>query len=226
MRKTVVLLFVTLLATPSVFCTSSLLRLERTDQLGPGAVWEEVPANTLPITTEGAFQDTYETDAGYYRMRIDPGDEWGFPLNVPLKDVPRTAVDIAQELLDSLRDGQHGLDEAMLGPIAFPVYTPGIDGPAYMEFAMLSPQPEPPDLPFERARAGLLSNLSGERPLVIGDCGAPAQGFILVSLNEGDFPVVGYSTEGSTRTECLRRMCKTSAVRIVRYDSGFMAAED
>ncbi len=237
MKYALPLLLVVMLASSSALCSSNLLRLERSQS--PGGPWQEVPANTLPITTEGAFQDTYESDAGYYRMRIDPADEWGFPLNIPLEEVSPMAVKIADEFLNSLRDGEHGWEEANLGPMAFPMYVPGVDVPAYMEFAVLSPQPEPPDSPFGIPPGSSGSIPSAESPVrgddepsfresskVVGDCGGPAAGFILVSLREDDFPLVEHSTEGSTNTECLRRMAGTSAVRLVRYDEGLMCAED
>jgi len=135
------------------------------------------------------------------------------------------AVGIAESLLGSSRDLE-GWEDALLGPVAFPVYTPGVDGPAYMEFALLSPQPEPPDMPFGDSSQKPQPTSGGETPLVIGDCGLESRGYILVSLTEDDFPVVNYATEGSTRTECLRQRCGTSAARIVRYIGGFVAAED
>jgi len=64
------------LVVPSLFCTSSLLKLERSET--PGGPWQVVPAETLPITAEGAFQDSYESATGYYRMQIEPGADWVF----------------------------------------------------------------------------------------------------------------------------------------------------
>jgi hypothetical protein len=101
-----------------------------------------------------------------------------------------------------------------------------VDGPAYMEFPLLGPQPEPPDLPFGGSNLKPQPTSGGPRPLIIGDCGLESRGYILVSLTEDDFPVVNYATAGPTRTECLRQRCGTSAARIVRYVGGFVAAED
>ncbi|MDP2897401.1 MAG: hypothetical protein Q8Q12_12750 [bacterium] len=214
--------FLVLFILSPAFGTTNLLRLERSEV--PGGPWQEVPANTIPITTEGAFQDTYSSATGYYHMRIEPGDGWGFPLNIPFEDVPATTKGIATDLLGSSR-GLEGWEDAMLGPIVFPVYTPGIDGPAYMEFALLGPQPEPPDMPFGGPGQKPDPTSRTQKPLMIGDSGMP-RGYILVSLTEDDFPVVSFATEGFTRTERLRRMCGTSAARIVRYLGGFTAAED
>ena len=213
---------VALLILSPAFGSTNLLRLERSET--PGGPWQEVPANTLPITTEGAFQDTYASDTGYYRMEIEPGDGGGFVLNIPYEQVAATTVGIAKGLLDSSRTLE-GWEDAMLGPIVFPVYTPGIPGPAYMEFALLGPQPEPPDMPFGDPGHKPEPLARTEKPLIIGDSGMP-RGHILVSLTEDDFPVVSFATEGPTRTERLRRMCGTSAARIVRYLGGFTVAED
>ncbi len=225
MRKLLLFIFVAALTAPAAFCTTSLLRLERSDSLGPGAVWQEVPSNTLPLTEEGAFQDTYESPTGFYRMRIDSGGDWGVPLNIPLEDVPRIAVDIAQELLDNPGDERlEGWEGAILGPTAFPMYTPGLDKPTYMEFAVLSPQPEPPDLPFGGLRSG--SSAPQTSPLGYNCLSATPRGFILVSLTEDDKPIVTYSTEGRTRTECLRNRARASAVRIVKITDECYAAEN
>lgn len=213
---------VVLLILSPAFGSTNLLRLERSE--APGGPWQEVPANTLPITTEGAFQDTYTSDTGYYRMEIEPGDGAGYSLNILMEDVPTVTKSIATDLLGSSRDLE-GWEDAMLGPIVFPVYTPGIPGPAYMEFALLGPQPEPPDMPFGDPGHKPEPLARTEKPLIIGDCGMP-RGHILVSLTEDDFPIVSFATEGPTRTERLRRMCGTSAARIVRYLGGFTVAED
>jgi hypothetical protein len=204
-----------MLMAPLCFGTSSLLRLERAREPG---IWEEVPANQLPITEEGAFLDKYGSPTGYYRMRIDPAQEW-VPLNMPLADVPTMAVKIAQELLDSSRNvgGDNSWEDASLGPIAFPIYSPGIEGPTYMEFALLSPQPEPPDMPFQTGQT--------RAPSPLGICSQVPRGFILVSLTEDDRPIVDFATEGTTHTECLRRMAKSSALKIVKTDE-FNAAEN
>jgi hypothetical protein len=223
MKKELLLVMIVVLALPSAFCASSLLRLERSET--PGGPWQELPANTLPVTADGAFHDTYESATGYYHMRIDPAHEWGFPLNIPYEDVPLTAAEIAKNLLTTSRDLE-GWEDARVGPIAFPIYTLGVDGPAYIEFALLSPQPEPPDMPFGDSTQKAQPTSGGEAPLVIGDCGLESRGHILVSLTEDDFPVVSFATDGLTRTECLRRKCGTSAVRIVMYLGSALAAED
>jgi hypothetical protein len=221
MKRVLSFIIIALLVVPPALATTSLLRLQRAETpMGP---WQEVPANTLPITEVGELQDTFESPTGYYRMEIEPGADWGFPLNIPLEDVPPVAVNIAKSLLNDLPD-LDGWEDAVLGPMAFPMYTPGVDGPSYIEFTLLSPQPEPPDLPFETLRG---TAPAGEPSPLGYDCltGTP-RGYILVSLTKDDFPIVEYSTEGRSRTECLRKRAKTSAVQIVKYDDEAYAAED
>ena len=238
MKTTLLFALLVLLVVPAGSCTTSLLRLQRSEELGPGAVWEQVPANVLPVTEGGAFLHTYEAAAGFYRMRIDPAVEWGFPLSMPLEDVPATGVGLAQELLDSLREmeGDVSWEDAVLGPVAFPMYAPGVDDPAYMEFAVLAPQPKLFGSPFDsggsRSRPPARS-LQAPPPrqsrLTYDPCDSSdfvPRGRILVSLTEDDIPIVEYSTHGGTRTECLRNLAKSSAVRIVKIPDGFTVAEN
>jgi len=230
MKKRLVFVLVAFLTAPAAFCTTSLLRLGRANS--PDGLWQRVPSNTLPITEEGAFLDTYESAVGFYRMEIEPGEDWGFPLYMPLEDVPELGLKIASELLDELRDmgGDNSWEDAVLGSVAFPMYTPGVEGPAYMEFAVLSPPPERPGSPFEATRGKsprpLKAPSAPRSPLALQCSDFSPRGRILVSLTEDDIPVVEYSTKGITRTECLRKMAKSSAVRIVKIPDGFTVAEN
>ena len=222
MKKTVLFVLVALLIVPSAWCATNLLRLQRSGS--PGGPWQEVPANTLPITAEGALQDTFDTTAGFYRMRIEPSREWGFPLNVPLEAVPILGLEIATKFLAEMRDiaGDNAWENVTLGPIASPIYSwafgPGGAGePTLIEFKLISVPPE--------AQAGGPGALQDRLPPPISPCNQD-RGFILVSLTEDLGPVVDFSTEGLTRTECLRKEAKSSAVLIMRYDDSFMVAEN
>lgn len=206
MKKTVLFALVALLMAPSAFCIKCRLRLERAATLD--GEWVDVPANTIPITAEGDFEDSLQSDTAFYRMRIDSVSEEGPPVSIRLEDVDETARKIAQDLLESMRnmEGRDGFGNAVLGPVAYLMYRPDIDGPAYIEFAALSPQPEPPDLPSPT------------------ECD-PNRGYILVSLTRDDFPVLEFATQGPTRTEYLRRRAKSSSIRVFRYGN-FMAGEN
>lgn len=232
MKKTLLFALVALLVVPSAFSTTNLLRLQRSG--APGGPWEEVPANTLPVTAEGALQDTFDAATGFYRMRIEPSGEWGFPLNIPMEDVAPFALDIGTKFLAEMQDiaGDNGWEDVMLGAIAYPVYTPPLllaspihspahsaraGEPALIEFKLISRPPEAP--------VGGPGPLQDRLPPPIALCNQD-RGFILVSLTENLPPVVDFSTEGLTRTECLRKQANSSAVMIVRYDDSFMAAEN
>jgi len=218
MKKTLLFVLVALLMVPSALCTTSLLRLERSD--APGGPWEEVPANTLPITADGKLQDTYEAATGFYRMGIEPGGEWGIPLNIPLEDVPTLALDIGTKFLAEMQDiaGDNSWENVMLGPIASPVYIPLFDDgePRLIEFKLISRPAE-----FQPGGPGPLQDVLPPPQVCNQD-----RGFILVSLTENLSPVVDFATEGLTRTECLRKQANSSAVVIVRYDDSFMVAEN
>jgi len=202
---------------------SNLLRLERSE--APGGPWQEVPANTLPITEEGALLDSYDSATGFYRMSIEDVSG-GFPeLNIPLGEVPAAARSYAQGLLDSMRalGDDNSWEEAELGPIVFPIYDPvvGPDEPAYLEFKVQFPMPEPP--------GPLASPTSGESPTLLL---APPihrdmnQGFILVSLTRDDPPILNHATLTLTQTERLRRLANASGAKIFRYGDSLLAAEN
>jgi hypothetical protein len=217
MRKSLSFILAFALIVPSAFCATNLLRLQRAESpMGP---WQEVPADTVPVTAAGEFQDTFESPTGYYRMQIEPGGEWGIPLQLFLVDVPPLAVEIAQSFLKEAQGiaGDNAWEDAMLGSIVFPLYTgdPG-EGPAFMEFKVV---PKPAEF-----------QPGGPEPLpeylVPPRACDQDRGFILVSLTEELSPVVDFATEGLTRTECLRKQANSSAVKIVRYDDSFMVAEN
>jgi len=253
MKNAVVLLLAGTLVVPSGFAASALLRLERAPS--PAGIWEEVPANTLPITEDGAFLDNNDSPTGFYRMSIEDVSE-GFPeLNIPLDEVPAAAKSYAQGLLDSMRgmDGDNGWEGAQLGPIVFPIYDPvvGPDQPAYLEFKVQFPDPRP-------APGPLAARTSGESPAplvgnVLGPHDDPArmvsydgvvsfltdtwhtaapihrdinQGFILVSLTRDDDPILDYATITVTNTERLRWLARSSAVKVFRYGDSLLTAEN
>lgn len=205
------------------FGASSLLTLERSsDPRGP---WKSVPANTLSITEEGAFADTYDARAGFYRIRIDTAPAGLGELNIPLENVPVFARGHCEDLLASMRNlgGDNGWEEAKLGSIAFPIYDAALDPlvPAYLEFKVCLADPRPtPGVP------GMAGFEAGAR-----QSPAPIQrdidvGFITVSLTRDDLPVLDYAMSGITQTERLRWLARSSAVKVFRYGDSFLAAEN
>jgi hypothetical protein len=221
--RTLISGFLALFILSPAFGATNLLRLERSDV--PGGPWQEVPANTLPITEEGAFLDSNDSATGFYRMSIEDVSE-GFPeLNIPLGEVPAAAKSYAQGLLDSMRSlgDDNSWEGAELGPIVFPIYDPvvGPDKPAYLEFKVQFPDPRPP--------GPLASPTSGDFPTLVL---APPihrdmnQGFILVSLTMDDAPILDHATLTLTQTERLRRLANSSGAKIFRYGDSLLAAEN
>ncbi len=201
-----------LLALPG-YCTISVkgtarLRLLRTTS--PDGEWQEVPAETLPVV-DGEFEDSFGAPSAYYRMRIDLVEMEGPPTSISLESVAPIARQIAQQHLEENRDigGDNGWEGAVLGPVAFPMYNPPVQGIAYIEFKVIGKPPLPP-----------------EGSLAAGLPPPEDRGFIIVSLTDNDYPIVSYATEKITRTEHLRKQAKSSGVRIFRYDDAFMAAEN
>ncbi len=213
MRKTPLFALIVLLLMPSAFCTVNVdyttrLRLQRATS--PDGEWEDVPAETLPVV-EGEFEDAFGASSAYYRMRIGVVNKQLPPTSMPLDQVPPIARQFAQRHLDENRnmEGDNGWEGAVLGPTAFPMYNPAAQGIAYIEFKVI----QKPTLPPPGTLATQLPPLED-------------RGFILVSVTRNDFLIVSYATEGPTRTEMLRELAKSAGVRIFRYDSVFMVAEN
>ena len=181
-------------------------------QKAPGVQgpWQDLPANTLPVTPEGGFNDNTGSN-GYYRLKISTSDAAGGPISIPISSLPTQAVQMASDMLNGNVAG--GWQNGSLAPYAYPIYDPAINGgtnPAYIEFKVISSPPTP-----------------GTN----GPAGPPVEspsdgGFILVSLTTQDVPIPEMAQDGPTRVEQLRRAAQSSTVRAVRYSEGFMAAED
>ncbi len=180
----------------------------------PGGEWEHVPAETMPVA-DGEFEDSFDATSAYYRMRIDLLDDDRPPAALPLGQVPIRSRVIAQQHLDNNRniEGDNGWEDAELGPVVFPMYNPAVQGPAYFEFKVVRKPEEP-------------LALRGDAPAQIITSVDRQFGFILVSATRNDFPIVSYATEGRARTEMLREMAGSTGVRIFRYDTVFIVAEN
>lgn len=188
------------------------LRLERAPTVD--GTYEHVPAEMVPVA-EGDFEDSFDSDTAFYRMRVDVVDDTRPPASLSLDQIPARSRQIAQQHLDDNRDigGDNAWENAELAPVVFPMYNPAVQGPAYFEFKVV----RKPELPAEGA---LGAQLPAQRlPL-------ENRGFILVSATRNDFPIVSYATEGRTRTEMLREMAGSTGVRIFRFDTTFHVAEN
>jgi hypothetical protein len=193
------------LADFAVQAASVLLKMERSAALlGP---WAEVPADNLSILY-GGLVDNVESGSAFYRLQVAPWDAAVPPVSLALDEVPARVRKIAQEHLDRLRDVEEDSSwkSAVLMPQVHPFYDPAVAGAAYMEFKVGLADPRPtPGGPWPPAT----------------DCG-----YILASVNEDDFPIVEYATSGPTPTEMLQRLAGSQAIWVIRYEDGFLAAEN
>ncbi len=186
-----------------------VVHLEKTRTLGE--TWQAVPAAKLVTTPEGGLMDATDTEAVFYRLRVQRADPSGIPMGLALSEVPKDALSIAQDHLSNSQEDDW--EHAQLGPIVYPVYNPAINGntaPAYLEFKVIR-QPAPaPASPFNGSPLDQKADL----------------GFILVSLTRQDVPIPEFSTDGLTRVEKLRSLAKTSQVKAVRYSQAILVAEN
>jgi hypothetical protein len=217
MKGTLLAALILMLIPSPAFCIAgdphvTRLRLERATTLGGD--WEHVPAETMPIEG-GEFEDSFNATTAFYRLRIEVLEDDRPPAAFPLSEVPVRSREIAQQHLDDNRDigGDNAWEDAELAPVVFAMYNPAVQGPAYFEFKVIR-RPEEP-LPL---RGDVPAQVFTDMPIKLG--------FILVSATRNDFPIVSYATQGPTRTEMLREMAKSTAVRIFRYDSTFYVAEN
>ena len=184
------------------------MTLERAPE--PGGVWQEIPAETLPIV-EGGFVDSFDSPSAFYRMKMESLDDAGPPTTMPLEAVPAIARTLAEECLNDNRDidGDNSWEDAVLAPIAYLVYNPAVQGIAYIEFKVMEGPPPPP-----------------ENPLALPPAPPEDRGYILISLTKNDIPIVDFSTEGMTHSERLRARAGSVLVRTFRYDTFLWVAEN
>ena len=187
-----------------------VVHLEKSN--GVGEAWQDVPAGNLATTPEGGLMDAADTGTAFYRLRIQRTDPSGIPAGFALAEVSQEAVAIAQDQLSNC--GEDDWQNAMLGPVVYPVYNPAVNGgntPAYLEFKVIRRAPQ-------AGAAGPFNSPPLDQKTDLG--------FILVSLTRQDMPIPEFSTEGLTRVEKLRSLAKTSQVKAVRYSQAVLVAEN
>jgi len=198
------------------------LRIERSD--GLNGSWEEVDLGNQEKDADG--NPLFPVDgSGFFRARIVTHD--GIPSGpgvVPIAEVPELYLELAGSFMKSFLAGaqaEEGDSDEGAWPedVAFAPYVRQVeeaagDGsvvPAYLEFKVVRAPAEPaPETDW------VSPAWEGE------DTG---QGYVLVSLNEDDFPIAEFATTGPTACEQLMRQAKGRAVRVVRYGSTFAVAE-
>jgi len=196
----------------NAYTAPAVLELQRAPAVfGP---WQKLPANTLPITADGALLDAPPGNASFYRLAISKSDNAGGQLTVGLNEAPTNAISVATEFLES-----NPIPEwtgVTLGPVAYPIYNPAINGgtnPAYMEFKVV-----PAPVSYGTNSGGFATSPPDGRPSDLG--------WMVVSLTDKDAPILEFGTDATSRVERLRQRAGSSVVRMVRYDEDFMAAED
>lgn len=209
---------------------SYLLELETSSD---NQSWVKSPIDPNTITGAGDILTAADQDRAFYRLRIRTHDSDGIVPVLGLGQVPEMALKIALEFLRSFEadEEQQNRDQdpedlsglwpegVTLGPLAFPIYDLAVDGgrsPAYIEFKVVQDQ----------AAAQAMED-SGEFRADPPQRELYPLGYIKVALTRSDFPVAQFSNQGRTPAEeLLRRARTTGPIRLLRFDEGFLVAED
>lgn len=185
--------------------------------------WRATPVRREQLTPDGQLLVPSEANQGYWRLQITDS-ELNFSLGLPLINVPQGTLKIAQDFLASntSRDGEDGQSESEWGSVrladgATPIYDPAVDGgrtPAYLEFKVIAvgdPTVGDPSV----------GDPSSYTPAPV----RRDRGFIHLCLTEDDFPIVAWSTEGTTPVEQLRDAAGTATVKPVMFGPSLLVGE-
>lgn len=206
----------------AAFAESVVLRYESAPS--PNGPWTPVDPAVMHHLPDGAAAVHSPSTQAYFRLRIESDVEGQAVPLVPLAEVPAATLEVARRHVEGLLhpvdsaddDDVDGWADAQFGPFAIPLVREGAPSgePAYLELKLVSATSG------ERPKEGYLRQLSNEPTSM-------DRGYLIVSLDRGDLPVLEYNTEGPTPVERLLRRCggKTPA-RIVRFGPTFWAAED
>ncbi|HOW66465.1 MAG TPA: hypothetical protein P5186_22695 [Candidatus Paceibacterota bacterium] len=195
---------------------TAVLELQRANQInGP---WQQVPVNELPISPDGKWMDPASSSSAFYRLSIQGLDAAGGPIGIPLASLSEKIYGIAKEHLESLRSEEPGWADAVFSETVIPIYNPAVFGgerPAYYELKLIPiatrPDPSPVGESWQQS------------PPVDPK---PDRGYLVLSSDTHDLPVLEYADHGPTPAEKLRRIAQSSTVRILRYTDSFWVAED
>ena len=194
--------------------------------LSPNGPWASVDPGAIRHLPDGSASVHSPSSRAYFRLRLDSETAGqALPL-MPIAEVPAATLEVARRHIEGLLrpadsgaaadDDVDGWADAQFGSFAFPLFREGdpSGAPGYLELKLVS-------APGGGAPAeGFLRHLSDEPT-------SSDRGYLIVSLDRHDLPVLEYNTEGPTPVERLLRRCggKTPA-RIVRFGPTFWAAED
>lgn len=203
---------------------AEVVHLEYEEADTPDGPWRKVDASRLVRHTDGtASVDVDKTTV--FRARIGKsGDAGTLPLLAVRTLTPRIAevarAHIAQiaAAVDS-DDAEEAArwQDVDIAPFASPLRAPHVgddSAPTYLELKVV-------------AKRSRITPLRGFLRSVSSDEGSQDRGYMIVSLDRSDLPVLEFATEGETPVEKLMKKTngKTPA-RIVRYGPTFWAAED
>lgn len=190
----------------------------------PGGPWTPLNPAAIQNLPDGATVQNV-ADQSYFRLRIETQDGGqNLPL-LPLATLPKATLAAADRHIAGLLQPADPADQdddtgswadVEFAPFAFPLFAQNGSGgpPAYAELKLLSRSPGP------RPAEGFLKQASSEPTF-------RDRGYLIVSLDRNDLPVVEYNTEGPTPVERLLQRCGgKSPSRIVRFGPTFWAAED
>jgi hypothetical protein len=213
----------TQLAAEAVYAQSHV-RLRAEQSPSSGGPWTAIQINEQNLQIDGSFIVPAQSDSQFFRLLIEMSDDLPFDSIIPVTELPEDVITRAETFLETSRTGtearENGYapdpgwdDKVSIAPYAYPIYDPAVsDGriPAYIEFKMIRDR-------SEEGEDGYLGSYSEQ-----GDEDA---GSLTLSLTEGDFPVVGFSTEGKTEVEQLQVQSRSLLIKPVRYGSGLLVAE-
>lgn len=186
--------------------------------------WRTIEPSRLVRHADGsASVDTENTR--FFRFRVGKSGQGGvFPL-MALRQLTPKVVEVARAHIQQIAlavDSDDAEDSARwndvdIAPFACPLIAPNSAAgasPNYLELKIV-------------AKKTRLAPVRGFLRNVSSDEGSLDRGYIIVSLDRSDLPVLEFSTDGETPAE--RLMKKTNGkvpARIVRYGPTFWAAED
>jgi hypothetical protein len=191
-----------------------------------GGPWEDVPPAALVTAGDGSVRIVSEGAQRLFRISIGQfGKESSLPVT-PLEELPEIVLKAAQDHLNSIAEQEDetgelaGWRKARLSPFVLGLGTGWEDaqGPRYAEIKVIAgPEDDEPPL------GDFLPDSTSRR--LVQD-----RGYLIMSLDRSDFPILQWSTEGGTPSEELLRLASARPgariARIMRFGPTLLVAED
>ena len=179
--------------------------------------WSKVDMNALVVHPDGTTTVDSRLPKTFFRLQIHENGQIGsFPI-LPLSELPPRVLDIAKAQLGRISASPDLLSgewsDIAISPFVCPVGDPAGGGGGMVELKLISKPKNP------RSIKGFRPNASDDE--------ACDRGFLLLSLDRSNLPLLEFSTEGLTKGEQLLKRCGTqSPAKILRFSPTFWAAED